>query len=159
MIDDLRQLNRLIASHWLGHLDAEEGAYVDFASVCVGQLAHGATELTQLLSRLQQQGWNLLSVGELNRRYLAFARLAAKDATADSLDMLVRLGITLRQAAFLRTLSDEDLDRLAFGCAGPMMRFAAQAFRRGVRLHPQAGKHHAAALVAARHAENVLPQR
>jgi len=157
MIDDLRQLNRLIASHWLGHLDAEEEAYVNFASVCIGQLTHGATELSQLLSRLKQESWSPLTVGELNRRYLTFVRLAARDASVESLDMMVRIGITLRQAAFLRALSDEDLNRLAFGCAGPMMRFAAQTFRRGVRLHALVGQHHATAFVTAEQSPNALP--
>ena len=63
---------------------------------------------------------------------------------------MAQLGITLEQAELLRNLSDEEIDRLAFGWGGPIVQFAAQAFRRGVALHAQAGKHHATAFVAAR---------
>jgi hypothetical protein len=114
--------------------------------------AHSAAELTQLLERLKDATWNLYSVGELNRSYLTFARLAARDTGAGGIDMLVRLGITLKQAAILRNLSDDDLHRLAFGSAGPMVRFAAQAFQRGVRLRAQVGRHHASAMITAQQA-------
>ena len=50
----------------------------------------------------------------------------------------------------LNELSDEDLDRLAFGWRAPIIRFASQAFDRGTALHAQAGRHHATAFVAAR---------
>lgn len=154
MIDDLRDLNRLIASHWLGRLESHEAAYVEFACACVGQLAYSAAELTQLLARLREERWNLLTIGELNRRYLTLIRFAANDTSVDGLDMLARLGITLRQAAFFRSLCNEDIDRLAFGAAGPMMRFAVQTFQRGARLHALAGQHHASALFAARQSAN-----
>jgi len=150
MIEDLKELNRRIATHWLGHVSQEQDAYLGFASVCVARMVHNATELRQILTRLKQEDWTLLTVGELNHRYLTFARLVARDSTIESIDLLVRLGITLRQAAFLRTLSDDDLERLAFGGTGPLIRFSSQAFRRGVTLHAQAGKHHATAFVAAR---------
>jgi hypothetical protein len=159
MIADLSELNRLIAQHWLGHLSQEEEAYVHYASVCIGQLEHSAHELTQLLSRLNEERWAALSTGELNQRYLRFVRLAATDASLDSIDSLVRLGITMRQAAFFRALSDADLERLAFGCAGPMMRFAVHTFKRGVRLHSAAGRHHATALVAARESPTRMSHR
>jgi len=148
MIDDLRELNRLIAEHWLGELDRDQKLYIGFASVCVGQFAHSAAEFRQLLTRLKQEAWNRRTVGELNRRYLHFARLAARDGSAEGLDMLLRLGLTLRQAEILRSLPDSDLDRLAFGCAGPMMRFVAQTFRQGVTLRAQVSKHHATAFFA-----------
>ena len=156
MIDDLRDMNRLIASHWLGRLESDEAAYVEFASACIAQFAYSATELTLLLARLHEERWNLLAIGELNRRYLTLIRLAANDTSVDGLDMLARLGITLRQATFFRALCNEDLDRLAFGAAGPMMRFVAQTVQRGARLHALAGQHHASALFAARQAENGL---
>jgi hypothetical protein len=158
MIDDLREINRLIARHWLGKLDPDQEDYIGFTPVCVGQCSHGAAELAQVLARLKEDAWSRHSVGELNRRYLTFARLAARDMSAEGLDMLLRLGLTLRQAAFLRALSDSDLDRLAFGSAGPMMRFAAQSFRRGVTLHVQVSQHHATALVAAQQATEEAPR-
>ncbi|MCC7082094.1 MAG: hypothetical protein IT530_15585 [Burkholderiales bacterium] len=157
MIDDLRSLNHLIVRHWLGELGSDEAAYLDFSSVCIGQLAHSAEELKQLSCRLKEERWTAFSVGELNRRYLSLVRLASMDDSGARVDGLVRLGITLRQAAFFRTLSDHDLERLAYGCSGPMIRFSLQTFRRGVRLHAQAGKHHATALVAAR--QTLAPKR
>lgn len=149
MIDDLRDMNRLIAKHWLGELDPDQENYLSFTSVCVGQFSHSAPELIQVLARLKEETWNRRTVGELNRRYLAFARLAARDASAEGLDMLLRLGLTLQQAVFLRDLPDADLDRLAFGSTGPMVRFVAQTFRRGVTLPVQVSKHHATAFIAA----------
>jgi hypothetical protein len=118
--------------------------------VCFGELSHSATELARLLTCLKQEPLNSLLVPEINRRYLAFARLAATDALAGNLHMLLRLGITLEQAQLLQKLTGEDLDRLAFGWGGPIVRFAVQAFRRGVALHAQVGKQHAVASVATR---------
>lgn len=149
-MEDLGKLNRQIAAHWLGRLDAEQEAYLDYASVCLGQLTPSATEMSRLLVSLRQENLKALLVARLNRRYLKFARLAAKEAIAGQLDMLIRLDITLEQAELLGNLSDEDIDRLAFGWDGPIVRFAAQIFRRGVALHAQAGKHHATAFVAVR---------
>ena len=149
-MDDFEKLNRRIASHWVGNLDANQEAYLGYASTCVGLLPHSASELTERLQELRQKERDALEVAKLNRRYLRFARLAAKDGVGGNLDMLVRLGITLEQADLLRSLTDDDLDRLAFGWNGPIIRFANQAFDRGTALHTQAGKHHAAAFVAAR---------
>jgi hypothetical protein len=149
-MDDLERLNRTIAYYWLGHLDADQEAYLAYASMCVGRLTHSASELAELLKDLKQKQRDPLYVGKLNRRYLRFGRLAAKEAAAGRLDLLVRLGISLEQADLLRNLTDDDLDRLAFGCEGPIIQFASQAFGRGAALHFQAGRHHATAFVAAR---------
>jgi hypothetical protein len=119
MIDDLQELNRLIARHWLGILSKEEEAYIEFAPVCVGHLSQSAVELTRLLTQLREERWTALSIGALNQRYLQFVRLAATDTSLESIDALVRLGITMRQAEFFRRLSDADLDRLAFGAQAP----------------------------------------
>jgi hypothetical protein len=147
-MDDLEKLNRTIAAHWLGKLDACQEGYLAYASRCVGLLFHSASELAERLQRLRQNHEDPRRVAKLNRRYLHFARLAARDAGAGKLDMLVRLGITLSQAKVLRGLTDEDVDRLAFGWNGPIMRFSSQGFDRGTALHHQAGKHHATAFLA-----------
>lgn len=149
-MDDLERLNRRIAAHWLGNLDPDQEAYLGYASMCVGQLTHSAGQLADLLNDLKQKQLDPLHVGKLNRRYLRFARLAAKEAATGRLDLLVRLGVTLEQAELLRNLTDDDLDRLAFGWEGPIIQFASQAFGRGAALHIQAGIHHATAFVAAR---------
>lgn len=150
---DLERLNRQIAAHWLGRLDAEQEAYLDYTSVCLGHLTHSATEMARLLDGLKREDLNSLLVANLNRRYLNFARLAATDAVAGKPDMLVRLGLTLDQAELLRSLTDEEIDRMAFGWGGPIVQFSIQAFRRGVALHTQVGRHHAAGFVAARPAK------
>jgi len=149
-MDDLEKLNRQLASHWLGHLDAEQEAYLDYTSICLGHLTHSATEMSRLLDGLKRESLNSLLVARLNRRYLRFARLAATEAATGKPDMLVRLGITLEHATLLRNLTDEEIDRMAYGWGGPIVQFSVQAFRRGVALHTHAGKHHAAGFVAAR---------
>ena len=151
-MDDLEKLNRRIAMHWLGNLDARQQTYLGYTSTCLGQLLHSAAELAERLRHLKQKHHDSASTAKLNRSYLRFARLAATDAAAGELDMLIRLGITVEQAELLRHLTDEDVDRLAFGWDGPIIRFSRQAFDRGAALHVQAGKHHATAFIAARSA-------
>ncbi len=53
-MDDLVQLNRSIAKHWLGSLNADQEEYLRFVSVCLGQLIPGAAELTGVLAQLCQ---------------------------------------------------------------------------------------------------------
>ena len=68
---------------------------------------------------------------EGSRQHGAQVRLAHADvARLQAVQrMLLRLGITLRQAEFFRSLSDDDLDRLAFGSGTSMIRCgAARAF-------------------------------
>ena len=149
-MDDLEKLNRTIAAHWLGNLDAEQEAYLGFTSMCVGQLPFTASEFAERLEDLRRRNVDSRNVAKLNRRYLRFARLAARDAVAGKLEAIVRLGITLELAELLCNLSDDDLDRLAYGWEGPIVKFASQAFGRGAGLHVQAGIHHATAFVAAR---------
>ena len=154
-MDDLEKLNRTIAIHWLGKLDAGQESYLAYASTCVGLLMPSARELAEKLQRLRQNQDDPRYIAKLNRRYLHFARLAARDAAAGKLEMTIRLGITLSQAELLRDLTDEDVDRLAFGWNGPIVQFSRKAFDRGTALHHQAGKHHAAAFVAVRLSEKL----
>jgi hypothetical protein len=149
-MDDLEKLNRSIAVYWLGNLGTAADDYVAYVSTCIGLLTHSAMELAERLKSLRQRNDDSLQVARLNHRYLRFARLAAKEVAAGRLDMLVRLGITLEQAKLLRELSDEDIDRLAFGWDGPIIRFVTEAFDRGAMLHIHAGRHHATGIVAAR---------
>lgn len=147
-MDDLIKLNRSVAAHWLGILDSDHEAYLSYAPVCLGQFPHSVAQLAEVAGRAKLKHHNCLSVAQLNRQYLRFARLAAKDVAAGKLEMLIRLGITLEQAEVLGNLSDEALTRLAFGWEGPIVRFAREAFQRGVALHVRAAKHHATAFVA-----------
>ena len=149
-MDDLIRLNRSIAVHWLGVLDSDHEAYLSYAPVCLGQLLHSPAELAEVAGCTKLRQHNCLSVAQLNRQYLRFARLAAKDVAAGKLEMLIKLGITVDQAEVLGNLNDEALTRLAFGWDGPIMQFARQAFERGVALHVRAAKHHATAFVATR---------
>lgn len=158
-MDDLIKLNRRIAAHWLGGLDTDQEEYLRYASVCLGQFIHSNVNLAEVLARSKQTHYNSLPVAKLNRQYLRFARLAAKDAAAGKLEMLVRLGITLDQAEALANLSNQQLNRLAFGWdEGPIIRFAKQAFVSGAALDVRVAKHHAAAFVATRSATNVGEQ-
>lgn len=146
---DLIKLNRRIAAHWLGSLDADQDAYLSYAAVCVGRFTHSAAEITQVLARSKQTHHNPLPVAKLNRQYLRFARLAAKDAAAGSLEMLVRLGVNLDQSDVLSNLTNDALNRLAFGWdEGPIIVFDSRAFTRGAALHVRAAPHHATAYAA-----------
>jgi hypothetical protein len=150
-MDDLIKLNRRIAVHWLGSLDADQEEYLSYASVCLGQFTHSNVDLAEVLARSKLMHHNSLPIAKLNRQYLRFARLAAKDAAAGKPEMLVKLGITLDQAERLATLTNEEVTRLAFGWDdGPIVRFPKQAFTRGAALHARAAKHHATAFVATR---------
>jgi hypothetical protein len=149
MNKDLRELNRAIAAFWIGKLDRDQEAYIENVPVCIGAPAYSAHDLEQLLRRLRGESWGARSVGDLNSRYLEFARLAARDNSDEGVDLLLRLGLNLKLAEYLRSIPDAELELLAFGSAGPMMRCPTQSFRLGVKLHKQAAKHHAAALITA----------
>lgn len=157
-MNDLIQMNRRIAEHWLGSLDHDHEAYLNYVPVCVGQLPHSATELNDVLAGFKQEQRDHLRTAKLNRRYLTFARLAAKDAVAGKPEMLIKLGITLEQAEVLVKLTDQEVDGLAFAWKGPIVRFANQAFRRGAGLRVRAAKHHAAAFLAT-HTQATSPER
>lgn len=157
-MNDLIQMNRRIAEHWLGSLGPDQEAYLGYVPVCVGQLPHSATELNDVLAGFKQEQRDHLRTAKLNRRYLTFARLAAKDAVAGKPEMLIKLGITLEQAEVLGKLTDQEVDGLAFAWKGPIVRFASQAFRRGAGLRVRAAKHHAAAFLAT-HAQATSPER
>jgi hypothetical protein len=146
-MDDLVQLNRRIAKHWLGSLNPDQDAYLRYASACLGQFPHSVAELTRVLTCAKQEHLNSLPVAKLNRQYLRFARLGAKDVAAGKFEMLIRLGITLEQGEVLGNLTNLALNQLAFGWDGPIIRFAALAFERGVSLHVLAARHHATAFV------------
>jgi len=149
-MDDLTKLNRRIALHWLGRLDANQEAYVTYASVCIGRLLPDAFERAQALSNSTRKHYNCLSVAKLNRQYLRYARLASKDVAAGRFEMLVRLGLTLDQAVALANLNNDDISRLAFEWqGGRIISFARDVFLSGARLHSAAARHHAAAFVAA----------
>ena len=55
MLEDLRDLNRRIAKHWLGEFTPEQQSHLALASLCVAQFALSATEFTQVL---KDDTWN-----------------------------------------------------------------------------------------------------
>jgi hypothetical protein len=150
-MDDLIKLNQKIVLHWLGSLDSEQEEYLTYIPVCLGQFEHGSVELSDVLARPKQSHHNSLSVAKLNRQYLRFARLAAKDVAAGKPEMLIKLGITLDQAEVLANLTNDAVTRLAFGWEeGEIIRFESRAFIRGAAMRMQVARHHATALVATR---------
>ena len=151
-MDDLTKLNRTIAEHWLGRLNPDQEDYLTYTSICLGQFNHSSDEIAEFLARTKQGTYDPLRSAKLNRRYLHYARLAAKDVASGKLEMLINLGITLEQAEMLAKLTNGELSRLAFVWDGPIIRFASEAFTRGAALHVRAAKHHAAAYVATRSA-------
>lgn len=150
MTNDLHAMNVRLVEHWIGTLNAEQAEYVEHANVCFAQLASSTAALQRRLKHFQRLNRSAPRVVELNRSYLRFARLAAKDALSGRPDMLVRLAMTFEQARFLCDLTDEDIELIALGWKRPIMRFPHLAFRRGARLQRLAGRLHAASFAAAR---------
>lgn len=149
-MNDLLQLNRTIAEHWLGKLNPDQEEYLAHTPVCVGRLPGSADELAKALAASKRRRGDVLRVLKLNRRYLHYVRLAAKDACAGHVDMLLKLGIDLDQAAFLSRLSNDDIALLALSWQGPIVEFAGKSFRRGAMMQAVAAKHHAIGFIAAR---------
>jgi hypothetical protein len=147
---DLVELNRNIAEFWLGSLNAGEQAYLGHAPVCVGDLACGATELAQVLAASKKARTDRLRILKLNRQYLQFARLAAKDAAAGKLDRLIKLGLNMDQANVLSQLSNEDVSLLALLWQDPIVQLAGGSFRQAAAMHAGAAIQHAKALLATR---------
>ncbi len=147
-MDDLIELNRRIAAHWLGRLNANAEQYLLHICVCLGQFLPTSGDLAQALSPAKQTHYNSLPVAKLNRQYLRFARLGSKDVAAGRLEMLIILGITLEQASALARLTNSDITRLAFGWNGLIIDFAYESFKRGAALQTEAATHHATALCA-----------
>ena len=145
---DLYKLNCKIALHWLGRLDSKHMDYLCHVPVCIGQFAHAPAKLDAVLTQQSTAHRNSIGVAKLNRQYLRYARLAAKDVAAGKLDRLVRLGINLAQAEALSNLSNEAITRLAFGWDGLIVEFTAEALARGATLHSRAAKQHARAFLA-----------
>ena len=146
-MDDLLELNRRIAEHWLGRLDPRQETYLTYVSVCLGELVPSADRMAEVLASTSA---NLLPVAMLNRHYLRFARLAAKEVAAGKPELLIKLGIDMAQAERLRHLTDEQVDRLAFSWGGPIVRFDRDTFTRGAGLQERAAMHHAIAFVTTR---------
>ncbi len=147
-MDELFELNRSIAEHWLGKLDREQEDYLSLKPVCVGELPHSARELAQMLAASKKAHAQALQVLALNRRYLSFARLAGKDAAAGKLEMLIKLRISLEQAQLLGNLTNDEVALLALAWQGPIVQFAMRPFVEGAAMPLSVAKHHAAASIA-----------
>lgn len=150
MTDDLHATNRRLAEHCLGRLSSEQDDYLRHASVCFAQLPYSPKTLTRFIERLRRTHPHGPKIADLNRQYLRFARLAAKDALSNRPDVLIRLGVSIEQAIFLRDLSDDDIDHLVLGWKRLIVRFPVSAFRRGARLQQRVSRLHAESFVAAR---------
>jgi hypothetical protein len=147
-MDDLPELNRRIAEHWLGKLNASQEHYLGFTEVCLAQLPHSAEALANVLAASKKTRDDKLRVVALNRRYLSFARLASKDVAAGKVEMLIKLGINMSQARLLNNLSNEEIAWLALIWQGPIMHFRDRSFVKGAAMEPGAAKHHATAYMA-----------
>lgn len=150
MIDDLQDLNRLIAIHSLGTLNDSQSTYLGHAAICVGRLVQSAQSLKAILSALRSKPHGGIPVVELNRRYLQFARLAAKEAAAKHSEALLALGIAWDDGEFFAALSDQDIEALAFGLGTPIVRLMKRQLQRAAALHEKAGMQHASAFVSVR---------
>jgi hypothetical protein len=150
MIADLQDLNRLIVIHSLGSLNDSQSTYLDHAAICVGRLVFTAQSLKVILSELRTKHRGGVPLVELNRRYLQFARLAAKEAAAKRSEPLLALGIAWDDGEFFAAMSDQDIEALAFGLGTPIVRLMKRQLQRAASLHEKAGMQHASAFVSVR---------
>ena len=154
-MDDLIDLNRTIAEHWLGTLEPHQEAYLGYVPICLGDLAPNAAELARVLAHPEHKHDNSPAVTRLNSEYLRLARVAARDALAGEVEMLIMLGIdNFEQARVLASLTNEKLDCLACSWGGPIISFNSQAFTRGAALDPRAARIHAIGFIAAKERPN-----
>ena len=149
-MDDLLDLNRRIAEHWLGKLDAKQEAYLRYASTCVACLTHDASAFVSFLAGPRHKHGNALPIANLNRHYLEFATVAGQEVTDGKLEMLLRLAISMREAEILARLTSDELNRISDGWLGLVIQLRSAALSRGLALHAPAGRLHAASLVTIR---------
>lgn len=150
-MDDLIKLNRRIAMHWLGGLDADQETYLNYVPVCLGEFSHSAAALAEFLTRSKHAHYNPLSVAKLNQQYLRFARLASTAVAAGKVEMLAGLTLDFSQAESLSQLNNAQINVLAFCWKdGEIIRFDTRAFIHGAALNARAARVHAIGFVATR---------
>ncbi len=146
-MDDLIELNMRMAQHQMGDLNEAHRAYLAYATSCLARMLPSASELKRIIvhpesSPIQE---NPLAIMSVNREYLNYARLVAKDIISGQTEKLVILGMDWEQVEVVAKLSNQQITRLALRWNGLIYKFAMEVVAQGARLHPAAARIHAAA--------------
>ncbi len=146
-MDDLVELNLRMAQHQIGDLDDAHRAYVLFSTGCLAQLQPSAADLKRFIAQADgaHTHENPIAVMSLNREYLNYARLVAKDIVSGQTEKLVTLGMNWEQVEIIAGLSNQTIKRIALHWKGLVYEFSTEIVACGARLHPAAARIHAAA--------------
>lgn len=146
-MDDLVELNLRIAQHNMGGLDQAQRDYLQSSSSCLARLTPTAEEMQKFLQSSSQSvsHENPLDVVSLNREYLNFVRLMAKDIIAGHTEKLVMMGLDWGQVELVAGLTNQKISQLAIYWPGLIFTFATTVVAQGARLHPSAAFFHATA--------------
>jgi len=143
-MDDLRMLNERILAH-LGVSGPVSEHILQYVTICLGKLKPGATELTGFIPGANK---NTLDVTSLNRTYLDFARLVARDIISGHYDGLLVLGVDMAQARALANLNSQQIINMALRWGG-LIFTPASVCKHAEELHYKSHPHFATAILAA----------
>lgn len=147
--EDLIDLNLNIVRYGVGrNLSTAEREYVQNLPFCLAKLKPTAEVLRSFVSATAETRHpkNSLDVISINRDYLNFARLVAKDILAGSTEEMVMVNLTWDQAVLLSGLTNKKITHIAACWEGLVFSFQSTTIARGAELHPFAALYHAAAL-------------
>ena len=149
-MDDLRDLNRAMGANALGSLTDAQAEFIEYATICLAELIPDAAQLAGFLARPAAPTRNPLPIVHLNRQYLDYARLAAKDFVAGATDKMIVMAFTPEQAALLDRLTNHNITHLALHWPGLVYRFRGELLRTVHALHRASVPYYAAAAIAVR---------
>lgn len=120
MDDDLSAINRAIAKHLLGDLNAQQEHFLRLKNTCLGRFALDQNHLAQLLASESHAAPTDLPVVYLNRDYLRFCKLVATQALGGAPYRLMVVGMSMATARMLAALAEADIKKVA-GRAGRLV--------------------------------------
>lgn len=148
-MDDLLVLNNHIVTYLRGE-NVNLRSVLGVLPVCVAKLKPSATAMESALRTISTQVFeNRAEVAGLNREYLAFARLIARDIRHGYFDGLIVLHIDMAQARVLAELTNQQINDLALRWRGPIFGASAAVTRKQLRMHPAAIAQYTVAVLAA----------
>ncbi|MDK9702365.1 MAG: flagellar transcriptional regulator FlhC [Sulfuritalea sp.] len=142
-MDDLIELNRMLARLAWGRLSDAEETYLRHLPVCLGRIAPRADELRKFLNADPSGAENPLGIIQGNRAYLEYARLAGKDILAGKHVRLVETGFDWEDVQFLAQVTNLQIRTIAAQWNGAIYRFIGDKLKAGSALAHSVGKMHA----------------
>ncbi len=144
-MEDLIELNLRMAQHQMGELEEAQRTYLTYATSCLARLVPTSAEMKSILVADRMNHENPIAIVSINREYLNYARLVAKEIVSGQTEKLVILGMDWEQVELIAGMSNQQITRLAYHWKGLIYRFASDVVAQGARLHPAAARIHAAA--------------